>query len=87
VCVELKQPEVAAGPPALRIKLAAESVTEPVINQLRAVLREHPGPSEVFLELGSKVLRLSHDFRVDVRNGLCAELRVLLGANGLVVER
>jgi DNA polymerase-3 subunit alpha len=87
VCVELKQPEAAAGPPALRIKLAAESVTEPVINQLRAVLREHPGPSEVFLELGSKVLRLSHDFRVDVRNGLCAELRVLLGANGLVVER
>jgi len=87
VCVELKQPDAAAGPPALRIKLAAESVTEPVINQLRSVLREHPGPSEVFLELGAQVVRLSREFRVDVRNGLCAELRVLLGANGLVVER
>jgi hypothetical protein len=39
----------------------------------------------VFLHLDTKILRLPDDFRVDSRNGLFAELRVLLGPNGLVV--
>ena len=34
--------------------------------------------------LDRTVLRLPDEFRVDSRNGLCAELRVLLGPNGLV---
>jgi DNA polymerase-3 subunit alpha len=87
IALELKRPQEAPGVPSLRIKLPPDSVSPPVIEQVRSALREHPGPSQVLIDLGTKVLRLSDEFRVDVRNGLCAELRVLLGPNGLVVER
>jgi hypothetical protein len=33
----------------------------------------------VFLHVGGKVIRLAETFNVDARNGLLAELRVLLG--------
>jgi hypothetical protein len=39
----------------------------------------------VFLHLDRTILRLPDEFRVDSRNGLFAELRVLLGPNGVVV--
>jgi hypothetical protein len=69
----------------VRIKLAPSAVTGSVVTRLKALLEEHPGDTPVFLHLESTVLRLPDDFRVDSRNGLFAELRVLLGPNGLVV--
>jgi hypothetical protein len=69
----------------VRIKLAPHVLTESVVGRLKSVLREHPGDTPVFLHLDKTVLRLPDDFRVDGRNGLFAELRVLLGPNGLVV--
>jgi DNA polymerase-3 subunit alpha len=49
-------------------------------------MAEVPLPSEgvVDVERRGIVLRLPDEFRVDSRNGLFAELRVLLGPNGLV---
>ncbi|MDQ4098474.1 MAG: DNA polymerase III subunit alpha, partial [Actinomycetota bacterium] len=86
VCLEVKRPDLSDGDdPPVRIKLPAGSVTGSVVARLKAVLEEHPGDTPVYLHLDTKILRLPDDFRVDSRNGLFAELRVLLGPNGLVV--
>jgi DNA polymerase-3 subunit alpha len=84
VCLELKRPEVSSDPHPVRIKLSPHSVTESLLGRLKTVLREHPGDAPVLVHFDRTVLRLPDEFRVDCRNGLFAELRVLLGANGLV---
>jgi DNA polymerase-3 subunit alpha len=85
VCLEVKRPELAADSGApVRINLAAAAATGTVIGDLKKMLQEHRGDCPVFLHLGQKVLRLPDHFNVDARNGLFAELRVLLGPNGLV---
>ena len=93
ICLEVRRPDVSEGDsPPVRIKLSPGSLTESLVGRLKGVLAEHPGDSPVFLHLDQAaaerkeiVLRLPDQFRVDSRNGLFAELRVLLGANGLVV--
>jgi DNA polymerase-3 subunit alpha len=86
IAMEVDRPELAidSGPPVrLRMKLTALSDTK--VNQLKAILSEHPGESPVFVHLESPekttVLRLGDDHLVDAGNGLFAELRVLLGAD------
>ncbi|HEX2191762.1 MAG TPA: DNA polymerase III subunit alpha, partial [Acidimicrobiales bacterium] len=85
IALEIKRPEVTAEPhPPVRIKLSPHSVTESLLGRLKTVLRDHPGEAPVLVHFDRTVLRLPDDFRVDSRNGLFAELRVLLGPNGLV---
>ncbi|MGI9033907.1 MAG: DNA polymerase III subunit alpha [Acidimicrobiales bacterium] len=85
VCLEVKRPEVSCDPhPPVRIKISPNAVTESMLDRLKVVLRDHPGESQVLVHFGSTVLRLPEQFGVDSRNGLYAELRVLLGPNGLV---
>ena len=85
ICLELRRPELAAdGGAPVHVNLPASRVTGSVIGDLKNVLIEHSGPSPVFLHLGEKVLRLPDQFNVDSSNGLFAELRVLLGPNGLL---
>ncbi|MDP9070566.1 MAG: DNA polymerase III subunit alpha [Actinomycetota bacterium] len=93
-CLELKRPELAIdGGPPVRIGLPLSSLDDACVTRLKALLVDHPGPSPVFLHLrttgdteGSchKVLQLPQQFNVDARNGLLAEIRVLLGPQGLV---
>ena len=62
------------------LRLPTERVNEESIDALKAVLRAHPGKSEVFLNLGNKkTLQLPDEFLVDVESGLVGELLVLLG--------
>jgi DNA polymerase-3 subunit alpha len=85
ICLEVKRPEVSADPcPPVRIKLSPSWVTESRLQRLRGLLADHPGDAPVLVHFDRTVLRLPDDFRVDSRNGLFAELRVLLGPNGLV---
>jgi DNA polymerase-3 subunit alpha len=93
-CLELKRPElVLDGGPPVRIGLALASLNDSCVTRLKQLLVEHPGPSPVFLHLrapgqadesAAKVLRLPQQFNVDARNGLLAEIRVLLGPQGVV---
>ncbi|MBV8162614.1 MAG: DNA polymerase III subunit alpha, partial [Acidimicrobiia bacterium] len=84
ICLELKRPELEADrSSALHVNLPAARVTGSLIEDLKKVLLEHGGPAPVFLHLGQKVLRLPDPFNVATDNGLLAELRVLLGPNGL----
>jgi DNA polymerase-3 subunit alpha len=85
ICLELKRPELVADHnSALHVNLPATRVTGSLIEDLKRVLLEHSGTAPVFLHLGQKVLRLPDGFNVATGNGLLAELRVLLGPNGLL---
>ena len=84
VCMEVKRPDLSiegAGP--LHVVLPLHRLTDDTVDRLKRLLAEHPGDSPVLLEVGDKLLRLPEEFRVDATNGLCAELRVLLGASCL----
>ncbi|MDP9387591.1 MAG: DNA polymerase III subunit alpha [Actinomycetota bacterium] len=86
-CLEVRRPQLTPeGAPPLRVGLALNSLTESRLARLKELLAEHPGPSQVFLHVGGKVLRLPDRFRVDTGNGLLAEIRVLLGPNAVVAE-
>jgi DNA polymerase III subunit alpha len=87
IALGIQEPNLDDRP--LVIKLPAESCTEGVVVRLKEVLGGHPGSTQVFLELASSsarktVLRLGSEFWVDSSNGLCAELKVLLGPGSLI---
>jgi DNA polymerase-3 subunit alpha len=76
---------VTDGTPPVRLRLAPTRLNERLIGELKTLLTEHPGESQVFLHIGDQqVLRLPDQFCVDATNGLAGELRVLLGPDALV---
>ncbi|MCC5953710.1 MAG: DNA polymerase III subunit alpha [Acidimicrobiia bacterium] len=86
IAMEIERFEpMADGAPPLRLRLHPNVVTASLLGELKGVLSDHPGESEVFLHLGeSKVLRLPGQFNVEAHNGLLGELRVLLGPDAVV---
>jgi DNA polymerase-3 subunit alpha len=80
ICSELKRPQlVLDGAEPLHVVLAEGALDDSRVARLRELLSEHPGPSPVYLHVGTKVVRLAQGFNVDTSPGLLAELRVLLG--------
>jgi DNA polymerase-3 subunit alpha len=80
ICMELKCPElIVDGSRALRLNLPLNALSDERVDRLRKLLVDHPGPSPVFLHVGTKCIRLGAEHNVDTSNGLVAELRVLLG--------
>jgi hypothetical protein len=81
----LTRPQLVAddGPP-LRICLPLPSLTDSLLEGLKQLFVDHPGPSPVFLHVGEKVIRLPDELNVDARSGVVAEVRVLLGPNAVV---
>jgi DNA polymerase-3 subunit alpha len=80
--VEVFEPIDEAARP-LEITLPPTSVTESLVDDLKRVLSEHPGESQVLLNLGAQKVRLPEG--VDTGNGLVPELRVLLGPQAVLV--
>ena len=81
---EVSQPSLesaAAGP--VTVTLPSTRCTPPVVEQLKDVLRTHPGTTEVRLKLmaraGTTVLRLDDRLRVSPSPALYADLKHLLG--------
>ncbi len=84
VCMELKRPDLTVdGDHPLHLVLPVNALSDQRLDQLKVVLREHPGGSPVYLHVGAKAVKLSDHFSVDTTNGLVAELRVVLGAGCL----
>ncbi|MBV8952132.1 MAG: DNA polymerase III subunit alpha, partial [Actinobacteria bacterium] len=86
IAMEIVRPElVLDGGPPVRLRIKVSSLSDERAQRLDEILREHPGDSPVFLHLESHdkttVLRLGDDHLVNARNGLFAELRILLGAD------
>lgn len=88
ICMELKRPDLSPEHTRpLRLKLDTVLLSAGRLARLKAVLRGHPGNQPVLVHLDLTILRLPDEFRVDAGSGLVAELRELLGANGLVGEQ
>nr|MDQ3957547.1 DNA polymerase III subunit alpha [Actinomycetota bacterium] len=86
IAMEVTKPNLGEDRP-VRIVVAAGSCTNEVVDNLKEVLANHPGKSQVFLELtlpqGSQTFRLPREFCVDQTNGLHAEVKALLGPGAL----
>ena len=66
--------------------LSPEQLSEDLIDRLKMVLGDHHGESSVFIHLSDdKAVKLSDSYTVDTSNGLIPELRVLLGADAVVL--
>jgi DNA polymerase-3 subunit alpha len=87
VAIELTRPDLAVasrGP--LVVRLESARCTEAVVDRLREILRQHPGLTEVHLDLtGAQPMRLRLDdgLRVSVNPSLMGDLKQLLGAGCL----
>ena len=80
VCSELKRPQLSAdGSEPLEVVVPVNALDDARVERLRELFREHPGSSPVYLHVGTKVVRLAHEYDVTTSAGLLAELRVLLG--------
>jgi len=74
-----------AGSTPLRLRLPANMWNELKIHQLKRILRDHPGDSQVFVQLGAgKTLRLAEDFCVDLDRAV-GELRVAFGHDSVML--
>ncbi len=74
----------AAAP--VRLEIRPDQLSELMIEDLKRVLTEHPGESSVYIHLSdSQVIKLADDFNVSNAKGLIPELRVLLGADAVVL--
>src|SRR5690606_1407960 len=74
-----------SGSLPLRLRLPPNVLNELKIHQLKRILRDHPGDSQVFVQLGAgKTLRLADDFCVD-RGRVVGELRVAFGHEAVML--
>ena len=86
--VRIRAGEIVCGAPPIRIRAKLGALGEDKVTRLKEILVEHPGDSPVFVHLESPekttVIRLGDEHLVSERNGLFAELRVLLGPDCIV---
>ncbi|HNI35333.1 MAG TPA: DNA polymerase III subunit alpha, partial [Microthrixaceae bacterium] len=81
--IDLFEP-IGDGPPPLRIRVTANQLSDELIGELKRLLSEFPGESDVYLVIGERqIVRLPDPFTVDVESGLVGELRVLLGPEAI----
>ena len=71
------------GGPPIRV-LLPERVGAERVDELKRLLEQHPGDSDVFLHFGRHVVRLPPNYRVDANSRFIGGLRMLLGADALV---
>jgi DNA polymerase-3 subunit alpha len=68
---------------SLRLEVPVKRMSADIVSRLKGILINHPGTAPVMLHMvngpSHKVLRLSDEFRVELRSALYAELRELLG--------
>ncbi len=88
VAIEVTKPDLSQGPRGpVVVRMDTSRCTEPVVERLKEILRNHPGLTEVHLELvsGSRttLLKLDDGLRVAATPSLMADLKQLLGAGCL----
>ena len=84
--VEIFDLDRAGAAPPLRLDIRPDQLSDDLIDRLKMMLVEHHGHSPVVIHLSeSKAVRLSEGYCVDTSNGLIPDLRVLLGADAVVL--
>ena len=80
------EPELKADS-SVRLRVSAAAMSPVVVEELKAVLLNHPGNAPVYLhmtsESGVKILKLGQDHSVEPRSALFAELRGLFGSSAV----
>lgn len=88
IAQEITAPDLSGTATPLRIRMPATSCTPDRLADLKTVLAAHPGASPVLLHLGAKdgvkIVKLGFGHTVELRNGLFAELKSVLGPESLV---
>jgi DNA polymerase III subunit alpha len=86
MAMELHEPRLDERP--FEIKVPVESCTPQLVGELKDVLANHPGQTQVLLHLqaprDTTILRLGSEYSVDTKNGLHAELKAHLGHRVLI---
>ncbi|MEL7156954.1 MAG: DNA polymerase III subunit alpha [Actinomycetota bacterium] len=76
----------AGAAPPLRLDIRPDQLSNELIDRLKLVLTQHGGDSPVYIHLNpDRAVRLADGYCVDTSNGLIPELRVLLGADSVVL--
>ncbi len=84
--IEVFEVENLGSAAPVRLEIRPDQLSELMIEDLKRVLTEHPGESSVYIHLSdSQVIKLADDFNVSNAKGLIPELRVLLGADAVVL--
>jgi DNA polymerase-3 subunit alpha len=84
--IETVDVERLGASPPLRLLIGPEQLSDAMIDRLKLVLCDHHGESPVVIQVnGHQAVRLADQFCVDTSNGLIPELRVLLGADAVVL--
>ena len=88
--LDMTIPDVTGAPTGpLVITMDAKSVTAPLVDRMKEILRSHPGPREVHLKLddGSKglMMKIDDDLRVTASPSLSADFKSVLGPDCLVL--
>ncbi len=82
IAQSLSEPELSEAV-SVRVRVPATRLSSTVVERLKSVLGNHPGPAPVFIHMTSdgdeKVLRVGAEHNVEPRSALFAELRELLG--------
>jgi DNA polymerase III subunit alpha len=85
VCMDAQRIELPTeGSAELRVNLPLSALTDGLVERLKQLFSEHPGPEPVLLRVGQTTLRLPAGFNVDSHRGLIGELRALLGSGAIV---
>ncbi len=86
MAMELHEPRLDERP--FEIKVPVESCTPQLVGELKDVLANHPGQTQVLLHLqaprDTTILRLGSEYSVDTKNGLHAEIKAHLGHRVLI---
>ena len=77
--------EVQGGGAPVHVQLPSHGLRADEYGRLKELLTQHPGDSDVIIELGRTRVKLPDEFTVDSRSGLVAELRILLGPDAVRV--
>lgn len=84
--LEVFEPELLGSAPPLRLEIRPNQLSDQLIRELKVVLLQHQGDAQVYIHLNdNQAVKLSDEYCVDTGNGLIPELRVLLGAEAVVL--
>ncbi len=84
--LEVFEADVLGSSPPLRLEIRPNQLSEELIGDLKSMLSQYQGDAPVYIHLSDhQAVKLSDDYCVDTASGLIPELRVLLGAESVIL--
>ncbi|MEZ5379037.1 MAG: DNA polymerase III subunit alpha [Acidimicrobiales bacterium] len=84
--IEVFEADVLGSSPPLRLEIRPNQLSDELISELKAMLSQYQGDAPVYIHLSDhQAVKLSDDYCVDTASGLIPELRVLLGAQSVIL--